>query len=401
MSLRSSWRLVVFVLRKEGVETLRDRRTIIVALLLPVVLMPVITLGVPYLAQRQQQARAQHPAGVAVVGRAYAPDLVALGVSKQWIQVAQASHPQQALQAGQIDAVLDIPADFSRQLGQGQASVTILYDESRPASMLARGRLQEVIAAYSVAVTERRLQQRGLTRHDLAPITVRERNIADERKLGGALLAGLLPFFIAVWAVLGGQYVALDVGAGEKERRTLETLLVAPPPRWVVATGKFLAVVAAALAAVLMVIIITLISLRLGARWGLLELQRAAVAISVGPALLLVTTAIALVAFLSALQLALSLFARSLREAQQYFTPVYLLLSLPAMAAQFLEGWDRSSWTYLVPGLNAVFVFRGLLLGSLQWTHFLLTLASTAVYTAASLALAVRFLRPDTEHRRG
>lgn len=400
MGPQTSWRLVATVFRKEGVETLRDRRTIIVALLLPVVLMPVITLGVPFLAQRQQQARTQHPVPVAVVGSAHASELVALGVSKGWIQLTQSSHPQQELQAGRIDAILDIPADFARQLGRGQGSVTIIYDESRPASMLARGRLQEVIAAYSVAVTEHRLQQRGLTRHDLAPIAVRERNIADERRLGGALLAGLLPFFIAVWAVLGGQYVALDVGAGEKERRTLETLLVAPPPRWIVATGKFVAVVAASLAAVLMVIITTLVSLRLGARWGLLELQRTAVAISAGPAALLVITAVALVAFLSALQLALSLFARSLREAQQYFTPVYLLLSLPAMAAQFLEGWDRSVWTYVVPGLNAVFVFRGLLLGSLQWMHLLLTLTSTAVYTGLSMALAVHLLRPDTERRR-
>ena len=71
------------------------------------------------------------------------------------------------------------------------------------------------------------------------------------------------------------------------------------------------------------------------------------------------------------------------------------------MAAQFLEGWDRLLWTYLVPGLNAVFVFRGLLLGTLEWTHAVLTFASTAGYTAISFALAVRLFRPDTEHRRG
>lgn len=388
-------------MRKEGLETLRDRRTVIVALLLPVVLMPVITLAVPYLAQRQQQARIQRPVSVAVIGEAHAPDLVALGISKGWIQIVRVSDPQHALRASEIDAVLEIPSDFSSQLGEGQASVTILYDESKPASAIARGRLQELIAAYSVEVTERRLHQRGLTRRDLAPITAHVRNVADERALGGALLASLLPFFIAVWAVLGGQYVALDVGAGEKERRTLETLVVAPPPRWIVVVGKFLAVVAASLAAVLMVILTTLVSLRLGARWGVAELQRAAVVISAGPAALLVITAVVLVAFLSAVQLALSLFARSLREAQQYFTPVYLLLSLPAMAAQFLEEWDRLLWTYLVPGLNAVFVFRGLLLGSLEWTHAVLTLVSTAGYTAISLALAVRLFRPDTEHRRG
>jgi len=246
-----------------------------------------------------------------------------------------------------------------------------------------------------VNLTEQRLRARGLTRRDLAPVLVQARNVADERRLGAVLLAGLLPFFISVWAVLGGQHAALDLGAGEKERRTLEALLVTPPGRWQIAAGKFLAVTAASMAAVLMVIAVTLVSLRLGAAWGLSELRRAAVVISAGPAALMIVVALLLVAFLSALQLALSFFARGVREAQQYFTPVYLLLSLPAMAAPFLEGWGRVSWTYLVPGLNAVFIFRQLLLGTASWTHLLLSLISTAVYTALALAAGVFFLRQE------
>ena len=197
---------------------------------------------------------------------------------------------------------------------------------------------------------------------------------------------------ISVWAVLGGQHAALDLGAGEKERRTLEALLVSPPTRWQLSTGKFLAVTAASLAAVMMVIFTTLVTLRLGASWGLAELKRTAVAISLGPAVLLILVAILLVAFLSALQLALSFYARGVREAQQYFTPVYLLLSLPAMAAPFLEGWEGAWATYLVPGLNAVFVFRELLLGSLSWAALALTVISTTVYTAVALASAVWLL---------
>ena len=383
---------VLAIFGKEMLETRRDRRTIIVALLLPVVMMPVVTLGIPYLSQRQQRERASTPALVAVVNRRAAASFVSMGVRKKLIRVTEVKDPRQALREGRVDAVLEIPTDFQARIARGAVTVTILYDESEVASVLARQRLAELVGSYSGLITEGRLQARGLSRRDLTPIEIMARNVADERRLGGVLLAGLLPFFISVWAVLGGQHAALDLGAGEKERRTLEAVLVAPPTRWQLSAGKFLAVTAASLAAVMMVIITTLVTLRLGASWELAELQRTAVAISMGPAALLVVVAALLVAFLSAVQLALSFYARGVREAQQYFTPVYLLLSLPAMAAPFLEGWEDAWTTYLVPGLNAVFVFRELLLGDLAWAALALTVISTAIYTALALAAAVWLL---------
>jgi sodium transport system permease protein len=313
-------------------------------------------------------------------------------VRKKLIRVTEIADPGEALRAGKVDAVLEIPADFQARIARGVVTVNILYDESKGASIVARQRLTELVGSYTSLVTAGRLQARGLSPRALAPIQVKARNIADERQLGGALLAGLLPFFISVWAVLGGQHAALDLGAGEKERRTLEALLVAPPTRWQMAVGKFLAVTAASLVAVLMVIVTTLVTLRLGASWDLAELKRTAVAISLGPAVLLIVVATLLVAFLSAVQLALSFYARGVREAQQYFTPVYLLLSLPAMAAPFLEGWEKAWVTYLVPGLNAVFVFRELLLGNLSWPALTMTVVSTAIYTTIALAVAVWLL---------
>lgn len=392
---RSQARLIRAVFMKEALETIRDRRTVVVALLLPVVMMPIVTLGIPFLSQRQQREREETPAVVAVVNRQAVPNLVELGVKKKLIRAVEVTNPRQALIDRKVDAVLQIPEDFARRIARGPVEVTILFDEGEAASVIARQRLQEMVSQYAAVVTEGRLRARGLSRRDLSPIEVTAKNVADERRLGAVLLAGLLPFFISVWAVLGGQYAALDLGAGEKERRTLEALLVTPPGRWQLATGKFLAVTAASMAAVLMVIITALVTLRLGAHWGISELKRAAVVISAGPAVLMVVVAFVLVAFLSALQLALSIYARGLREAQQYFTPVYLLLSLPAMAAPFLEGWGRVGWTYLIPGLNAVFIFRELLLGTATWDNLLLTLVSTAVYTVLAMASAVYLLHQE------
>lgn len=385
-------RTIMAIFNKEILETRRDRRTIIVALLLPVIMMPVVTLGIPYLSQRQLRERAGRPALVAVVNRNAAASFVSLGVRKKLIRVTVVKNPRQALIDGQVDAVLEIPSDFQSRIARGVVTLTVLYDESQAGSVVARQRVAELVGSYTAPITERRLRTRGLTRLDLAPIAVEEHNVADEQRLGGVLLAGLLPFFISVWAVLGGQHAALDLGAGEKERRTLEALLVSPPTRWQLSAGKFLAVTVASLVAVMMVFVTTLVTLRMGAVWGLAELQRTAVVISMGPAMLLILVATLLVAFLSAVQLALSFYARGVREAQQYFTPVYLLLSLPAMAAPFLEGWEKAWTTYLIPGLNATFVFRELLLGHLSWFTLALTAVSTTLYAVVALAMAVWLL---------
>ncbi|HXF82965.1 MAG TPA: ABC transporter permease subunit [bacterium] len=397
--LRRRWgaqaRVIGAVARKELLETIRDRRTVIVALLLPVVMMPIVTLGIPFLAQRQQRERESAPAGVAVENAAAAAPMIQLGIRETLIRVVRVANPRQALADGEVQAVLVIPADFARRIAQGSVEVTVLFDEGDAASVAARQRVEAMVARYGALIAERRLRARGLSRAELEPIRVVARNVADERRLGAVLLAGLLPFFISVWAVLGGQHAALDLGAGEKERRTLEALLVTPPARWQLAAGKFLTVGAASLAAVLVVIATALVTLRLGAHWGLSELRRAAVVISLGPAALLTVVAVALVAFLSAVQLVLSVYARGIREAQQYFTPVYLLLSLPAMAAPFLEGWGKVAATFAIPGLNAVFIFRQLLLGTASWGHLVLTLVSLGVFTLLALGMAVYLLQRE------
>src|SRR5688572_24677577 len=106
---RPTWRneigLIRAVFSKEIVETLRDRRTIVVALLLPVVMMPIVTLGVPYLSERQQRERARTASVVAVVNRTAAPNLVAMGVNKRLIRAVEVSNPRQALIAREVDAV--------------------------------------------------------------------------------------------------------------------------------------------------------------------------------------------------------------------------------------------------------------------------------------------------------
>ncbi|HEX4841729.1 MAG TPA: ABC transporter permease [bacterium] len=377
------------IFRKEMVETLRDRRTLIIALLLPVVLMPLVTLGVPYLASRQRQQRETAVSHIAVTGAATAPALVSAVTGQGHIEVVPVLDAGPSLQRGQVDAILEIQHGFRTRLAAGDAQVTVFFDESEPRSVMAYERVAQGVATYSATLTIQHLVARGISRRDLTPIQIVSRSVADRRRLGGALLAGLLPFFIAIWASLGGQHTALDVGAGERERRTLDALLLTPPSRTAVATGKFLAVLVTSLGAVVMVIAASLASLRVGGALGIADLARTSVSLSLGSTVWLVVVSTFLVGFLSASQLALSLLARSMREAQQFLTPLYLGATLPAMVAPFLEGWERSAWTYLIPSLGPIFALRGLLMGSLTPAHLTLALASAALCGATALAVAV------------
>jgi sodium transport system permease protein len=375
---------------KELLESLRDRRTLMVMILLPAIIMPVATLGIPYLEQRQQRQLRTSTPSVAVVGEA--PGLIHLAYTTKLIRPVRTSDPLRALRERRVLAVLRIPAGMEASLArEAQVHVEIQYDASDSESTAARDKVVDLISRYSQQVVARRLVARHLNPADLLPVVLDERNVATARQLSGLLLAGLLPFFIAMWAVVGGMSVAVDVAAGEKERGTLESLLVTPPSREAIVVGKFGAVLTASMGAVAIVVTTMMISLRWGYPYLLHTSKKLDVTLPLGTAVVLLGIALLFSALVSAVQLAVSIYARTPREAQQYVTPLYFAIVMPALAVQFISEWQGTSWVYLMPVLNTFFSFRELLLGTVNWGHLALTSVSCIFYAALVLEVAVWF----------
>ena len=188
-----------------------------------------------------------------------------LAYTTKLIRPVEASDPIRALRERRVLAVLQVPPGMEASLARdAQVHVTIQYDASDPESAAAREKVAALVSRYSQQVVVRRMQARRVNPADLLPVVLDERSVATERQLSGLLLAGLLPFFIAMWAVVGGMSVAVDLAAGEKERGTLEALLVTPSSREAIVVGKFLAVLTASMGAVAIVITTMMLSLR----WG-------------------------------------------------------------------------------------------------------------------------------------
>jgi sodium transport system permease protein len=382
----AAWVRAVYL--KETLEAFRDRRALLVMIVLPAFIMPVVTLGIPYLEQRQQHQISTTTPQVAVVGQA--PNLIHLAYTTKLITPVRSTDATKALRERRVLAVLEIPPKFDTLVAKGTpVHVGILYDASNPESVAARARVLELVSRYSQTVVARRLVARHVNPAILLPVVTNQRSVATQRQLSGMLLASILPFFIAMWAVVGGMSLAVDEAAGEKERGTLESLLLAPPSREALVLGKFLSVLTAAVGSVIVVVVAMVVSLRWGYPYVLHTSQKLDVSLPPGTAAVMLGVAILFAALMSAVQLALSIYAKSPREANQFITPLYFVTVLPALAVPYVTGWQQSNSAYLTPVLNSFFAFRELLLGTTNWGHLALAAVSSAFYAALAVELAI------------
>lgn len=373
---------------KETLEAFRDKRSLLVLVVLPALIMPVVTLGIPYLEQRQAHMIRTTTPEVAVQGSA--PNLIHLAYTSKLITPVHTGDVNKALKERRVLAVLELPPNFEDLIARDvQPHVGVLYDASNPESVAARARVVDLISRYSQVVVARRLIARHINPKDLLPVVLDERNVATQRQLSGLLLASLLPFFIAMWAVVGGMSLAVDEAAGEKERGTLESLLVTPPSREGIVVGKFLSVLTASVGAVVVVVIAMMVSLRWGYPYVLHTSEKLDVSLPIGTAIVMLGVAVLFAALMSAVQLAMSIYSKSPREAQQFITPLYFITVLPALAVQYITEWQGATWAYVLPVLNTFFGFRELLLGTTNWGHLLLASVSSAFYAALAVELAI------------
>jgi sodium transport system permease protein len=308
-----------------------------------------------------------------------ARSVVASGIAPGTVEVLEPADPRAALLRGEVDAVLSVDA------AQGpEPRLVVLYDETRPPSAAA-ARAIAGIAAGVVPPGEGIVPGSG---RPAPPVELK--NLAPPERMGGALLASAMPLFLAVWLLLGGQHAALDVGVGERERGTLEPLLAMPAARSAIVIGKFLAVLAPSVVALTVTLSSGVAALALGG--GLIAGDSVRVSLPPAVAIPVVLVGITLAGLLSAAQLVVSLAARTLREAQQAFTALYLVVAMPAMLLPLAgEVLDRP-WIPLVPVLNAVWAIRGLLAWGISTTHLGVTMVSLLALTLPLLAWGSRLL---------
>ncbi len=398
-------RFIGRIAAKEILSTLRDTRAIVSNLVIPLVLLPVVMLGLPLLLGGLFQRETSTVTELAVQGLDALPaELVALAEGQNAVLVEVAD----ALEAVRTDAYsagMIVGPDFAEAIDDGRpAEVTIVAKTGNLRAELNAGKLRAAVDGYTQSLVAERLREAGLDPAVLRPIEVATADASTDAERSSGQLAWLIPFFIAIWTLTGGQMTAIDATAGEKERGTLEVLLVAPVRRTEVVFGKFLAVMTFGLSAAVMAIlgfvlggtVLRRIFLPLIGDGGgeIASMMGGSLTITPATIGLLLVSALLLAAVVAALLITVTLFARSFKEAQTYVAPMSFLLLIPAIALQFRDLIGAGESVYWIPVYNVMVLMDDVVKGSA-------TLAAIGVTWLVMLALiAVLLVLANASFRR-
>jgi sodium transport system permease protein len=231
---------IATILRKEVVDTFRDRRTLLVTFVTAIAAGPIMLLLVLNLVANQ--AEKTRELRLPVVGREHAPALAAFLERRQVTLVAAPPAFEQRIRDGDLDVVLEIDPSFGTDVAQGKAgTVHLVYDRSRDRARAAIDQVETLLRAYAREWGRGRLLLRGVAPEVAMPLTVDARDLATPQSQGSLVLF-LVAFYGLFASVVGGTAASLDATAGERERGSLEPLLATPALPLELAIGKWLAV---------------------------------------------------------------------------------------------------------------------------------------------------------------
>ncbi|OLD24094.1 MAG: hypothetical protein AUJ02_09015 [Chloroflexi bacterium 13_1_40CM_3_65_12] len=360
------------VYRKEMTEIIRDRRTLmaigLAALATPIILSVISQVSTRTATQAYTIGyTGDVPAGLDILLQATNLKLVPVAdlatAAKQQVDVAVEFKP------GEIDEY---------------------YDPSRQSAQIADVRLQTVLGQYDAAQAAAALKSKGIDPGILTPLRLVSHPLSSPVKAASnAFLSFFLPYILITMIITGGFSAGLDSTAGERERKTLESLLLTPAPRSRLLIGKIAAVTTISLVAAVaaigsMFVALSQIALPGPSESNHISLNPVAVPVMIWVALLIAIS-------FSSVTLALGTLAKSFRQGQAYVTPLYFVTIFPASIILFIPDFNPGLAYYLIPILNAVLVLRDAIVhDAVEWANLAVTTISLVGTGALSWYAALR-----------
>lgn len=379
---------VKHIFAKEVLDTLRDRRTLLITIVIPVLLYPGLLIFMNEMAASQQAKMEEKTVAVALIHVPQDSGLIRLMKEEPKIRIVNESNPIDKVRSGEIHFVLEMPPDPEKLLEQNHtALIKLHYDRSNDDATTNLDRVLKVVDVYKAEILKKRLAAKSLTEEYVKPLEVEEVNVASREKMGGFIIGRLLPMLMVLMVLMGSMYPAIDMTAGEKERGTLETILTSPATRAEIVAGKFLTVTLIALLTGLL----NLASMTATFSFGIFKQVADTIQIRIPPATLLIMIAclVLIAVFFGGMMMAIASFARSFKEAQNLVMPFYLLATMPAMVS-VIPGIQLEGFWLTMPIANITLLFKELMLGVFDWNHVAIVFFVALFLAVAGLFLAVK-----------
>ncbi len=392
---------VAIVYRKEFREWVRDRRTLISTVLVPLFLFPVMMVGFSALAVVMVGKAEKETPKIMVLGGEDSPQLVASIRRLDTLEIVPYSaNWKDQISNKDIRAAVEIPKDFQKSLGKNESeTVKIYFYDGEMKSSFGANRLEKFLKDYRDTVVKDRLAAKNLPASVLSPFTIKQENVAPPEKVSGATFGSFIGYTVIILCMTGAMYPAIDLTAGEKERGTMETILSSPISRLDLVCGKFLLVFSASLATAILSVISMGGSFAILGHTTLMNSSSGGQTLALNLGLLSVVSvflmALPLAFLFSAVLMTIALFAKSYKEAQSYLTPMTFLIVIPAVAS-VMPGVELTPKLALIPILNTSLVCKEIITGTYHWNSIALIFVSTCVYAGVALFLAVKTFQRES-----
>ncbi|MCI0664905.1 MAG: ABC transporter permease, partial [Acidobacteria bacterium] len=346
-------------------------------LVFPLLVMPVIFLGLNYFLVRSINRAQDKQFSIALKQETGLEGMTPL-LERAGFNVRPSDNPRRAVENKETELGLDVSGETT------SPAIRIYADQSQLEATVASGRIETALNQLKEARIKNELQRAGLPERILTPFTVEKVNTAPPQKMSGMFIGAMIGYMLVTFMLMGAMYPAIDMTAGEKERRTMEMLLSSPAGRGEIVWGKILVAITASFTTAVLTIISLGISFFFGMK-GIRSARQPQLIMEIpldAKTFILIFVSIIPMAVLSAtLVIAIATIAKSYKEAQSYLSPLLLVAIIPAMVS-FLPGVKLNAGMALIPIVNFSQLIKELMIGDWSWTGLTLALLSNLVYAA-------------------
>ncbi|HHF58331.1 MAG TPA: ABC transporter permease [candidate division WOR-3 bacterium] len=382
------------LIHKELLDIVRDKRTILSMIIIPLVAIPLLIFIVSFFAYAREKRTFRETYTVAINNKIKDNELLKL-LKDSKLNILFSSNPSQDI----IDKKAKAGLDYKNK------TYIVYMDASSKESKVAAERCEKVLMVLKERLIFKKLENYKINKGILTPFEIKKVNVAPPRKLAGLFAGVLLGYLLVIMIFSGATYPAIDATAGEKERRTIEILLSSPATRTEIAMAKLIAVtVVAILSALLYTVsysITMLTSAKIFIKDPALLLIIKSLPFNLPVIFLLVLTLVPFSFFAASCEVAIASFAKSYKEAQSYLTPLLFIVILPAVISITSPDASINLKGALIPVYNVTQAIKMIMIGELNIIFLIITIMTNIIYAAFGIIATLKVFSNENVLIRG
>ncbi|MBC8215731.1 MAG: ABC transporter permease [Candidatus Marinimicrobia bacterium] len=386
------------IFQKELKDMLRDRKTVFFMILFPLILIPVMMISVPKLFSDAEKKEQEKQLNVVLFGTEYSQELTAHFQSAENMIISMETDTtgmEKRLSNEVIDVAIVISNDFQSDINSMTPARIEVYHQSTDDMDVTKKKIRAILNTYSDSIIQKRFEMLQLKEEIVHPLDISFENFASPREIIGKMAGGFLPYIFVLFCFMGAMYPALDLGAGEKERGTLETLLVSPASRMEILMGKFGVITLSGLASAVFGLLGIFVGItQTGSNEASKVIEVLSEIIQPETIVLVLTLIIPIAVLFSALLLSISIYAKTFKEAQSIIGPLNILFFVPVIVG-LVPGIKLDIYTALVPILNISLATKEVIAGTINGWLLVEVYAVMFILAFASIFFAAKWFNKE------